>query len=78
LRVHAKLFHDYLQSTQQVQMTAISNKRQEDKYHASFAKEQAAHGAILHKRHRQHHWLTGLEQKLESQEQDREASGSHA
>ncbi len=42
-------------------MTVTSNKRQEDKYHANFfkakgppflAKEQAAHGAILHIRKR--------------------------
>jgi hypothetical protein len=31
------------------------------------AKKQAAHTAILDKRHHQHHWLTGLKKQSESQ-----------
>jgi hypothetical protein len=71
--------------------TAASSRRQVFANRASFflqiesppylsilTKERAAHGGILHKRHHQQHWLTGLEQQLEGQEQDREASGCHA
>jgi hypothetical protein len=80
LFVHGKLFHDNVQPTlkyRRQQLRTDVKKTNTTPAPPFSAKEQAAHAAILHKRHHQHHWLTGLEQQSEGQEQDREVSESH-